>query len=80
MIRLLQYSVLGVLCTAARDWVIQNPVKRVAVVGLGASGHLGIQYSKATCFETIAIRHSKDKKELACKFGAERLSHMDKDC
>jgi hypothetical protein len=29
------------------------------------------QYSKATGLETIAIRHSKGKKELACKLVAE---------
>ena len=42
-----------------------KPHERVAVVGIGALGHLGIQYSKAAGFETIAVTHSKDKEELA---------------
>jgi len=47
-----------------------KPHERVAVVGIGALGHLGIQYSKAAGFETIAVTHSKDKEELAYKLGA----------
>ena len=44
-----------------------KPHERVAVVGIGALGHLGIQYSKVAGFETIAVTHSKDKEELAYK-------------
>jgi alcohol dehydrogenase len=40
------------------------------VLGIGALGHLGIQYSKAAGFETIAVTHSKDKEELAYQLGA----------
>jgi alcohol dehydrogenase len=47
--------------------------ERVAVVGIGALGHLGIQYSKAAGFETIAVTHSKDKEELAYKLGADSV-------
>jgi alcohol dehydrogenase len=36
-----------------------RPHERVAVVGIGALGHLGIQYSKAAGFETIAVTHLK---------------------
>jgi len=50
-----------------------KPHERVAVVGIGALGHLGIQYSKAAGFETIAVTHSKDKEELAYKFGADSV-------
>lgn len=51
-----------------------KPHERVAVVGIGALGHLGIQYSKAAGFETIAITHSKkDKEELAYKLGADSV-------
>ena len=35
-----------------------KPHERVAVVGIGALGHLGIQYSNAAGFETIAVTHS----------------------
>jgi dehydrogenase len=50
-----------------------KPHERIAIVGIGALGHLGIQYSKAAGFETIAITHSKDKEELAYKLGADRV-------
>jgi len=50
-----------------------KPHERVVVVGIGALGHLGIQYSKAAGFETIAITHSKDKEELAYKLGADSV-------
>ena len=50
-----------------------KPHERVAIVGIGALGHLGIQYAKAAGFETIAITHSKDKEELAYKLGADSV-------
>ena len=50
-----------------------KPHERVAVVGIGALGHLGIQYSRAAGFETIAVTHSKDKEELAYKLGADSV-------
>ena len=50
-----------------------EPHERIAVVGIGALGHLGIQYSKAAGFETIAVTHSKDKEELAYKLGADSV-------
>ena len=50
-----------------------KPHERVAVLGIGALGHLGIQYSKAAGFETIAVTHSKDKEELAYKLGADSV-------
>jgi alcohol dehydrogenase len=37
-----------------------KPHERIAVVGIGALGHLGIQYSKAAGFDTI-VTNSKDK-------------------
>src|SRR5919204_4777843 len=50
-----------------------KPHERIAVVGIGALGRLGIQYSKAAGFETIAVTHSKDKEELAYKLGADSV-------
>jgi alcohol dehydrogenase len=50
-----------------------KPHERVVVVGIGALGHLGIEYSKAAGFETIAVTHSKDKEELAYKLGADSV-------
>src|ERR671932_372558 len=50
-----------------------KPHERIAVVGIGALGHLGIQYSKAAGFETIAVTHTKDKEELAYKLGSDHV-------
>jgi alcohol dehydrogenase len=50
-----------------------KPHERIAVVGIGALGHLGIQYAKAAGFETIAVTHSKDKEELVYKLGADAV-------
>jgi len=52
-------------------WANPKPHERIAVVGIGGLGHLGLQYSKAAGFETIAITHSKDKEELVRKLGAD---------
>jgi D-arabinose 1-dehydrogenase-like Zn-dependent alcohol dehydrogenase len=48
-----------------------KPHEKIAIVGIGGLGHLGIQYSKACGFETIAVSHSKDKEELCYKMGAD---------
>jgi len=48
-----------------------KPHEKIAVLGIGGLGHLGIQYSKACGFETIAISHSPDKAELCYKLGAD---------
>ncbi len=48
-----------------------KPHEKIAIVGIGGLGHLGIQYSKACGFETIAVTHSKDKEELCYKMGAD---------
>ena len=45
-----------------------KPHERIAVVGIGALGHLGIQYSKAAGFDTI-VTNSKDKQQLAHNLG-----------
>ena len=52
-------------------WANPQPHERIAVLGIGGLGHMGVQYSKAAGFETIAITHSKDKVELAHKLGAD---------
>lgn len=48
-----------------------HPGDVVAIQGVGGLGHLAIQYAKRMGFKTIAISHSTDKKELACKLGAQ---------
>jgi D-arabinose 1-dehydrogenase-like Zn-dependent alcohol dehydrogenase len=47
-----------------------SPGDRVAVLGVGGLGHLGIQYSANMGFETIAIARGKEKEELSRKLGA----------
>ena len=56
-----------------------KPHERIAIVGIGGLGHLGIQYSKAAGFHTIAISHSKNKEELAYKLGADQVVNSGKD-
>jgi alcohol dehydrogenase len=67
-----------VFCTGYTVWsglraADPKPHERIAVLGIGGLGHLGIQYSKVSGFETIAITHSKDKEELAMKLGASQV-------
>ncbi|HZC10642.1 MAG TPA: alcohol dehydrogenase catalytic domain-containing protein [Mycobacterium sp.] len=46
------------------------PADRVAILGVGGLGHLGLQFSRAMGFETIAINRGTAKKEDALKLGA----------
>ena len=43
---------------------------RVAVLGIGGLGHLGVQFSVKLGFETVAIARSGGKEELARRLGA----------
>jgi len=43
---------------------------RVAVLGIGGLGHLGVQFSVKLGFETVAIARGRDKEELARLLGA----------
>ncbi|MBT1000981.1 alcohol dehydrogenase [Paenarthrobacter sp. DKR-5] len=44
---------------------------RVAVVGLGGLGHLGVQFSAKLGFETISIARGSEKEDFARRLGAE---------
>jgi D-arabinose 1-dehydrogenase-like Zn-dependent alcohol dehydrogenase len=46
------------------------PGDRVAIVGIGGLGHLGVQFARAMGFETIAIARGTAKAEDARKLGA----------
>jgi alcohol dehydrogenase len=46
------------------------PGDRVAVLGIGGLGHLGVQFARAMGFETIAIARGAGKAEEACALGA----------
>jgi alcohol dehydrogenase/propanol-preferring alcohol dehydrogenase len=43
---------------------------RVAVLGIGGLGHLGVQFSVKLGFETVAIARGREKEELAHRLGA----------
>jgi alcohol dehydrogenase len=47
-----------------------KPGDRVAVLGVGGLGHLGVQFARAMGFETIAIARGADKKADALELGA----------
>jgi alcohol dehydrogenase/propanol-preferring alcohol dehydrogenase len=46
------------------------PHERVAVIGIGALGHLALQYSRAAGHDTVAITSSPDKHDIATELGA----------
>jgi D-arabinose 1-dehydrogenase-like Zn-dependent alcohol dehydrogenase len=46
------------------------PGDRVAVLGLGGLGHLGVQFASKMGFDTVAIARGRDKEHLARKLGA----------
>jgi D-arabinose 1-dehydrogenase-like Zn-dependent alcohol dehydrogenase len=46
------------------------PGDRVAILGVGGLGHLGLQFARAMGFETIAINRGTAKREDALKLGA----------
>ena len=43
---------------------------RVAVLGVGGLGHLGVQFAARLGYETVAIARGTDKEELARQLGA----------
>lgn len=47
--------------------------ERVAVLGIGGLGHLGVQISKALGFETVAITSSESKRAEAVAQGADHV-------
>jgi NADPH2:quinone reductase len=50
-----------------------GPGDVVAVQGIGGLGHLGVQYAHAAGFETVALSHSPDKRDLALELGADHF-------
>ena len=73
MNKLLLYFVLATQFGVDYELADPKPHERIAVLGIGGLGHLGIQFSNVSGFETIAITHSKDKEELAMKLGASQV-------
>lgn len=65
-----------VLCAGYTGWSAiraaePKPHERIAVAGIGAVGHLAVQYAKACGFETVAITTSPDKHDIARSLGAD---------
>lgn len=54
-------------------WADPKPGERIAVVGVGGLGHLGVQFAKAAGFTTIAVSHSPDKDRLLRELGADEI-------
>lgn len=52
---------------------LAQPGDMVAVLGIGGLGHLGVQYAAKMGFETVAISHGSEKKDLAEKLGADHF-------
>lgn len=50
-----------------------KPGERVAVLGVGGLGHLGVQFSKALGLETFAITGQADKRLELAEFGADAV-------
>ncbi|MEU4776281.1 alcohol dehydrogenase catalytic domain-containing protein [Micromonospora sp. NPDC023644] len=50
-----------------------RPAERVAVLGIGAVGHLAVQLSHACGFETVAVTRSPDKRDTARRLGADAV-------
>lgn len=66
------------MCAGYTTWsglrdAAPQPGERIAVLGIGGLGHVALQCSKASGFETIAITHSPDKHRLATELGADHV-------
>lgn len=48
-----------------------QPHERVAVLGIGGLGHMAVQFSRTSGFETVAITRTPDKHDLIRKLGAD---------
>ncbi len=67
-----------IFCAGYTVWsglriALPEPHERLAVVGIGGLGHLGVQYAKAAGFETFAVTHSRDKEKLIRDLGADQV-------
>jgi len=66
------------MCAGYTTWsglrdAAPQPREKIAVVGIGGLGHVALQLSRACGFETIALTHSPDKRELATRLGADHV-------
>ncbi len=66
------------MCAGYTTWsglrdAAPQPSEKIAVIGIGGLGHVALQLSHACGFETIAVTHSADKRELAGQLGADHV-------
>lgn len=64
------------LCAGYTAWsalraAAPAPHERVAILGVGGVGHLGLQLARACGFDTVAITRSPDKHDLVRTLGAD---------
>ena len=57
------------LYSPLRHWKV-GPGKKVAILGLGGLGHMGVKYAKAMGAEVTVFSHSPEKREDALSMGA----------
>lgn len=67
-----------VLCSGYTVWAAirraaPKPGARIGVVGIGALGHLAIQYARAAGLHVVAVTRSADKHDLARELGADEV-------
>ncbi len=63
----------GYTAISSLRWARPQPGERVAVVGIGGLGHLGIQIAKALGFEVVAVTGSESKQAEARSLGADEV-------
>jgi D-arabinose 1-dehydrogenase-like Zn-dependent alcohol dehydrogenase len=66
------------LCSGYTVWAglrraAARPGATVAVVGIGALGHLALQFAKYAGYRVIAVTHSPEKADLARSLGADEV-------
>lgn len=60
------------LYSPLKNWKA-GPGKKVAILGLGGLGHMGVKIAKALGAEVTVLSHSEKKKEDAMKMGADKF-------
>ncbi|SNS93513.1 alcohol dehydrogenase/alcohol dehydrogenase, propanol-preferring [Asanoa hainanensis] len=63
----------GYTVWAALRRAAPKPDARVAILGIGGVGHLGVQFAKAAGYHVTAVTHSPDKHDLARELGADQV-------
>lgn len=75
-------GVAPLLCAGVTLWSPINyfkvgPGKKVAILGLGGLGHMGVKFAHALGAEVTVLSHSAKKEEDAKKLGADHFVHVE---